>query len=101
MVCTWAGMGRNVLDLHQPKLVDASQLWSGALDVELQDTGEKQGFLTQHVLKCLQNGHTRLVGGQQALSSLPADVGQGGRLALISLLTVSLLLLWEILQFCF
>lgn len=98
-LCTWAA----VLDLHQPKLADASQLWSGswvaALDVELKDTGEKLGFLTQHVLKCLQNGHTADV--QQALSSLPADAGQDGHLALISLLSVSLLLLWEILPFYF
>ena len=58
---TWAGMGSNKLDLHQSELADVSQLWSGkwvaALVLELKNTGGKQGFLTQHMLKCLHNCH--------------------------------------------
>lgn len=51
---TWADVGSNMLDLHRSKLVDVNQLWSGnwvaALALELKNTGEKQGFLTQHML---------------------------------------------------
>lgn len=59
---TWADVGSNMLDLHRSKLVDVNQRWSGnwvaALVLELKNTGEKQGFLMQHMLKHLCNCHS-------------------------------------------